>query len=158
MAGTKKRKARKKLSKKFDISKPITQEMLFEQIGTANDPCFGKLLDLKNPTCRMCGDSEICSIQMSIKTQVKRAKIESEREMKDLHQADTDYLTFISEKIREAGKTRMLLSKAAKAIRDELLSGSSDSLDEITSDIKDQVKRKKTMTILDKEGKTYIKL
>jgi len=106
----------------------------------------------------MCGDSEICSIQMSIKTQVKRAKIESEREMKDLHQADTDYLTFISEKIREAGKTRMLLSKAAKAIRDELLSGSSDSLDEITSDIKDQVKRKKTMTILDKEGKTYIKL
>lgn len=76
-----KRKARKKEVKKdLDLMKPLQ----FDKLGSADDPCFGKL---HNPTvteCQSCGDAEICAIVFAQRQHKVRGKIESEKSFKDL--------------------------------------------------------------------------
>lgn len=79
------RKPRKKLSKKVDVLSPVSNITL-EQLGTADDPCFGKLFDPKADECSRCGDSEICAIKMMQNNQVKRAKVESKTKFKDIEE------------------------------------------------------------------------
>lgn len=77
-----KRKPRNKMSKKFDTLKPIK----FEQLGTEDDPCFGKHLDPKCDECLRCGDSELCAIMMQQNNMLKRAKIEANQNFKDIEE------------------------------------------------------------------------
>jgi hypothetical protein len=65
------------------LEKPLDIDV----IGTNDDPCFGKLHDLKNETCSRCGDSEFCAIVFSQNLHLKRDKIESKQEFMDLEEA-----------------------------------------------------------------------
>jgi hypothetical protein len=75
-----KRKPRNKMSKKVDLTKPVT----IEQLGTKDDPCFGKHYSITAPECQRCGDSELCSIVKAQKNHLKREKIEQQNNFKDL--------------------------------------------------------------------------
>jgi hypothetical protein len=77
------RKARKKLTKKVDITKPI-MPFDIDKFGTEEDPCFGKLHDLTADECKRCGDCTICQIVYNQGTLIDRAKEESNGRFKDL--------------------------------------------------------------------------
>lgn len=77
------RKSRSQLSKKVNIMNPILTEL-----GTDDDPCFGKGFDGTNQTCRRCGDSELCLIAMGQKNHAKRAKLEKQNSFKDLSEEE----------------------------------------------------------------------
>lgn len=79
------RKPRKKLSKKLNTLVPISNVTL-EQLGTADDPCFGKLFDPKTDECSRCGDSEICAIKMMQNNNLKRAEVEAKHKFKDIEE------------------------------------------------------------------------
>ena len=79
------RKPRKKLSKQVEILSPVSQITL-EQLGTADDPCFGKHFDPKAEECSRCGDSELCAIKMMQKNHIKRAEIEAKTKFKDIEE------------------------------------------------------------------------
>jgi|SRR5882757_2055996 len=79
------RKPRKKLSKKFDVLVPVSNITL-EQLGSPDDPCFGKLFDPKTDECSRCGDSELCAIRMQHLNTLKRAGIEANSKFKDMEE------------------------------------------------------------------------
>lgn len=78
-----KRKSRKELTKKIDITQPILP-IDITKFGTEDDPCFGKLHDLTEDACKRCGDSTICSIVMNQDTKRLREEEESNNRFKDL--------------------------------------------------------------------------
>lgn len=84
MKKDKKRVKRKEFSKKLDITKAIT----LEQLGTKDDPCFGKYHSSKEEECKRCGDSEFCAIAMGQLTHIKRAELEKSGNFKDLEEKD----------------------------------------------------------------------
>ena len=84
MAKKEKRKARKKISKKMDITQPIT----LEQLGTAEDPCFGKLYDPRTSECSRCGDCEFCAIAMGQLNNISRARVEKKAAFMDMEERD----------------------------------------------------------------------
>lgn len=69
-----------------DLSnQPILQPLQnLEDLGTDNDPCFGKNYNLSTNECKMCGDSELCAICFAQKLNKTRAEIEQESHFKDL--------------------------------------------------------------------------
>jgi hypothetical protein len=54
------------------------------QMGTRKDPCFGKLYDLTEKDCKVCGDSELCSITFTQKMGIQRKDLEESKKFKDL--------------------------------------------------------------------------
>lgn len=94
MGDRKKRKA----PKKFDYMEVID----ITTIGTKDDPCFGKLYDLSENTCRMCGDNARCAIVQSQNQLGDRKTVEKKNRFKDLETADKDeikiYLTKLKNK------------------------------------------------------------
>lgn len=117
-----KRKARKKLSKTVDITKPITP-MDITKFGTEDDPCFGKLHDLTEDACKRCGDSTLCSIAFNQGTLRLREQEESKGRFKDLEidapkktKEDTKEINkFIKKKLKDGTVSlvlaRLLVSK-----------------------------------------------
>jgi len=101
--GTKKRKPRTDLIKKVDLLKPVS----IDQLGTANDPCFGKFYDLSTPECKRCGDCEVCAIAMGQKTMMKRLEIEKTQKFKDVEELD----------IKSKQTKKEILIELKKAIR-----------------------------------------
>lgn len=67
------------MSKKVDLLKPVT----IEQLGTKDDPCFGKHYSISAPECQRCGDCELCAIVVGQKNHIKRAKEEKKGAFKD---------------------------------------------------------------------------
>lgn len=81
------RKFRDKIDKdEHDLLEPI--DVL--SLGSDNDPCFGKLHDLKAPECRECGDSEFCAIVKAQNLHKDRLNIENQQRFKDIEEADKD--------------------------------------------------------------------
>lgn len=80
--GKLKRVPRKNLSKTMNVLQPIT----LDQLGTKDDPCFGKLFDPRCNECQRCGDSEICAIAMGQLNHALRAKTEEKGNFKDLEE------------------------------------------------------------------------
>ena len=76
------RKASKdtRIMKKGDILTPIK----LSDLGSENDPCFGKLYDLTQDECKMCGDSEICCIKTAEYLGKTRKELEEKHQYKDL--------------------------------------------------------------------------
>jgi hypothetical protein len=70
------------MAKKLDITKPIT----LESLGTADDPCFGKLHDPRSGDCQRCGDNEFCALAMGQLTHQKRLQVEATQTFKDLEE------------------------------------------------------------------------
>ena len=54
------------------------------QLGSSQDPCFGKGYDLSTKECKLCGDSELCCIKMSQTLKVTRKELEEKNHYKDL--------------------------------------------------------------------------
>jgi hypothetical protein len=100
------RKPRNKMSKKFDTLKPIT----IDQLGTKDNPCFGKHHSISAPECQRCGDAELCAIVVSQKNHIKRAEQEATKNFKDIEKTEVVNKKEIRKKIVE----RILeLAKAA---------------------------------------------
>jgi hypothetical protein len=79
------RKSRKMVDKEdYNILKPI--DIL--TLGSEDDPCFGKLHDLKAPECMECGDAEFCSIMKAQNLHKERIKVESKQRFKDIEESD----------------------------------------------------------------------
>ena len=114
----KKKKAKRKSREQTYEDHQLLVPLDLEAMGTADDPCFGKLFDLTHDACRSCGDSAICSIVLSQMANIQRKTIEAETRFKDieLDQADPnqelkDYLL----KLIGKGKKRSLtIIKASK--------------------------------------------
>ena len=98
-----KRKSRKKISKSeskdsllvpFDVTK----------LGSNEDPCFGKLFLPTDPTCKICGDAEFCSIVMMQAVNIKRLKVEAKASYKDLEEVPLleDPLNIIIDRLKRA--------------------------------------------------------
>ena len=79
-----KRTKRNKIKKsKVDVLKPVDVS-LFE-LGSENDPCFGKHHDVKAKECKKCGDSEMCLLVKAQNMNLKRVKDESKQAYKDVN-------------------------------------------------------------------------
>lgn len=79
-----KRVAKKEATKAYKNSREL-DPVNFEDIGSKNDPCFGKLYDLSQAECRQCGDSEFCCTIFANNQGVSRAEVEKENKFKDLN-------------------------------------------------------------------------
>lgn len=79
-----KRKARTKLIKTVDTLKPIT----IMDLGSEDDPCFGKHFSPLASECNRCGDSELCAIKMGQSNHKVRSKIEKKQAFKDIEEQD----------------------------------------------------------------------
>lgn len=90
------REPRKDLVKKVDLMKPIT----IDQLGTEDDPCFGKLYDITTSECQRCGDCELCSIVMGQKNHLAREKEHKKGSFKDLEEIPVVDKKEIQKKIR----------------------------------------------------------
>ena len=71
-----------------DLLKPI--DIL--SLGSEDDPCFGKLHDLKAPECKNCGDSEFCAIVKAQGLHKERLVIETEQRFKDIEEAEEEMI------------------------------------------------------------------
>lgn len=80
-----KRMARKmpKEHKNLDIMKPL----LYENLGSADDPCFGNY-SAKAEECKRCGDSEICAAVSTNKLLLDIDKVEANKPFKDTDEAN----------------------------------------------------------------------
>lgn len=69
--------------KEIDIMKPL----IYEQLGSANDPCFGNY-SAKDSACKRCGDSEICAAISGNKLLLQSYKVEEDQPFKDLDEGN----------------------------------------------------------------------
>ena len=60
----------------------------FMDIGSENDPCFGKLYDPTTKECNQCGDSEFCAIVIGQLNHQKRAQLEISQPFKDKEESE----------------------------------------------------------------------
>lgn len=78
-----KRKARKKKSKEItNLLIPIT----LDDLGTTNDPCFGKHFSPQATECMRCGDAELCQIATTQNQHILRHKEEAKGEFMDINE------------------------------------------------------------------------
>lgn len=66
--------------KNLDLTKPLPIDIL----GSESDPCFAQFNDPEADECQRCGDCEICAIVQSQNMHLKRSKIESKKQFKDV--------------------------------------------------------------------------
>jgi len=112
-----KRKARNKIDKaKINFLEPLPIKIL----GTSEDPCFGKLHNPKDSICRICGDSEICSIAMGRSLNSKRTQIEAKQPFKDTQKlekpgyTDKEVLGFMKKKFKKGYSEKKVLKICIK--------------------------------------------
>lgn len=107
-----KRVARKKPKehKKIDIMKPI----IFENLGSADDPCFGKHYSIKAQECKRCGDADICAIVSQ--NQIHKAIQAQEKKSPFIDKEEGEFIDKQNEKLSR------ILTKRAKAKPGEWLS------------------------------------
>lgn len=68
-----------------DITKQDPLEPFdINQIGSIQDPCFGKSYDLTTKECKLCGDSELCAFKLSQDMRITRKELEEKNKYKDL--------------------------------------------------------------------------
>lgn len=84
------RESRTKLTKKKDLVKQLDNLIPIDiyQLGSKDDPCFGKLFDLKAEECALCGDSEFCQIALTQNLHVNRAEIAKEVKFLDIEEGE----------------------------------------------------------------------
>jgi hypothetical protein len=60
----------------------------YEQLGTPDDPCFGKHFSLRAKECKKCGDCEICQIVTSQQMLTEIKQVEGKKRFKDVEEAE----------------------------------------------------------------------
>jgi len=79
------RKERHKIKEdEIDLLVPVDITLL----GSDEDPCFGKLHDLKAPECMSCGDADFCALVKAQNLHKKRLIIESKQRFKDIEESN----------------------------------------------------------------------
>ena len=81
----KKRQSRKELGGAEDLDKLKPINVL--SLGSADDPCFGKLHDLLAKECRLCGDSEFCAIATAQSLRLMNLSGQDGQRFKDVEEA-----------------------------------------------------------------------
>lgn len=76
------RKPHKKKKVEVDIMKPL----LFTDLGTENDPCFGKHYSIAAAECKDCGDSDVCAILCQDKMHREYKEQEANNRFKDVEE------------------------------------------------------------------------
>lgn len=90
-----------------DINKPFDIELY----GSEDDPCFGKLYDLKAHECQVCGDSEFCSIVMAQNLKIATKTMEKEQRFKDVEEAER------ASNIKDDNTRELIAKYIAKGLR-----------------------------------------
>lgn len=110
----KKRKPKKKATKGINTLEPID----LAKVGTADDPCFGKLYDLSTEECKRCGDSELCCTVFSQSMDKARKKFEKSNRVKDMEltepKVNEALAKWVKEKKDEGLKRSEVIKKAKK--------------------------------------------
>lgn len=76
-------------------------------LGSSQDPCFGKAYDLSTKECKLCGDSELCCIKMSQALNITRKELEAKNHYKDLETLeDINGIKKYIRGLKRKGKTR----------------------------------------------------
>lgn len=124
-----KRVARNDQAKNFNLLFPID----ITQLGSEDDPCFGKLHDPKDPVCISCGDCELCQIMHAQSNHDIREKVEKKGKFKDLEEKE------IYDKMdKDAGSNESVdMKKLKKYIRKVIRNEKKLSLEEMEFFIKD---------------------
>lgn len=81
-----KRKARKEPLEHKQIDRMVP--LNFEDLGTINDPCFGKHFSIKAQECGRCGDSEICQIACANKLLLEVSTESTKARFKDVEEGE----------------------------------------------------------------------
>jgi len=108
MGNKTKRKTRKEV--KTDYFEPID----ITQIGTEDDPCFGKLYDLSTNECKSCGDNARCAIVMGQGQLLHKSKLEKKNRFKDIEAAEKDTILKYMKKKKAKGLKRIRIIKLCK--------------------------------------------
>lgn len=116
MSKKEKRKSRKKIVKKVDITKPLSP-IDITKFGSDDDPCFGKLWDLTEDECKVCGDCTLCGIVYNQTTIKLREEEESNSRFKDLEldQSDPKEVKDYLKKLKGKGKSKLYAKRKALA-------------------------------------------
>jgi hypothetical protein len=104
------------MAKKFDdtindmMYKPnerLLVPMNIKKLGGKHDPCYGKLYDLTEDTCKGCGDASSCLIEFNLNMKGMRSKAEKENRYKDLDiLLDIETVGKYIKKCKEKGKDK----------------------------------------------------
>lgn len=112
-----KRKKRSKVDmEKLDFSKPIR----LEDIGSTQDPCFGKHFSLEASECSGCGDAQVCAILVAQKLHTDRSKQGNKQAFLDIEESKLInpqiLLSFIVVTFQRSGTNLLPLSKVMERI------------------------------------------
>jgi hypothetical protein len=90
---------------------------IFYKLGGEDDPCFGKLYDLREDECQLCGDIEACAIKFSRNQHSVRKQEEKKAVYKDLDagflEKRLEIIKYIETK-KAAGKDPSVIKKLVK--------------------------------------------
>jgi len=97
--------------KNADVLEPID----ISKLGGEDDPCFGKLYDLKAMECKTeCGDAELCQIAFMHGLKARRLLEEEKTDYKDLATGKDAILAFYNKALKNTGKTYKARTKTCK--------------------------------------------
>lgn len=113
----KKREPRTDKINKVNLLRPVN---IFE-LGTENDPCFGKLYDPTAPECKRCGDFEVCAIVFGQNNHKLRDKVEEKENFLDIEEEAIDKMSD--------------LKKAKKLIRRIVITNKTISLTQLEKEV-----------------------
>lgn len=97
------RKPHKKKKVEIDIMKPL----LFTDLGTDNDPCFGKHYSIAAAECKRCGDADVCAILCQEGMHKEYKEQEAKNRFKDVEEGQ-----FIDKQNKKLEK--LLINRAKK--------------------------------------------
>lgn len=100
--------AKKKKPTLPDLSKVDPLDVIdVTQLGSNNDPCFGKGYNLSIKECKLCGDSELCALKMAQVLKITRKEFEEKNHYKDLDTLeDVDGIKKYMRNLKRKGLTR----------------------------------------------------
>lgn len=87
-----------------------------EELGSSNDPCFGRAYDLSTKECKQCGASELCAIKMSQELNITRRQLEEQNHYKDLDSLEdvAGIKKYIRGLIRKGKERREIVQKTSE--------------------------------------------
>lgn len=92
----------------------------YTDLGTPNDPCFGKLYNMKNAACKRCGDFEACAIVYSQKGFVKEMEKQNKKgayldieEGQLTDKQDGEILEYLVKKFKADKELKLSIAKIA---------------------------------------------
>lgn len=116
MAKKEEREARKKPKEHENLD--VTIPFKYKDLGSANDPCFGKLYSIKAKECKLCGDCEACAVVTSQKGFIESiTKQNAKQPFLDIQEGELidsqnkQMLTYIQKKVKKSQTKQFSIKK-----------------------------------------------